>query len=112
MWSDHNSAGSKSGTRWFHAMLGLAAICALLVSRNLPPDFHAATSAHYSAVRAVRSHDQRPRFNCDGLKWSVPASRFVALPPRAESAHLTAPSQAFSALQTKGFHYNRPPPAV
>jgi len=97
------------GTMWIRAVLACAALFALLAARNVPPDFPRAPCVH-STVGTASHHDQRPRFDNSGLKWSAPAASFLPTPPVAESAHLAPTPQPFSTLQTKGFHFNRPPP--
>lgn len=93
------------------AILVFAALVALLLIRTAAPDFPKPPSLHHSSVNAVSSHEQRPHFDSEGLQWSAPVGHFLPFPPAAESAHLTPAFQPWSALQTKGFHYNRPPPA-
>ena len=93
---------------WTEVLLASSALLALLVARNALPDFPKVPSAQ-SAASAVSHHDQRPRFD-HGPQWSAPADRFLPRPPVAESSHLAPRPQRFLALQTKGFHYNRPPP--
>jgi len=95
---------------WSQALLAFAAVFALLLIRTAPPDFPKLPSVHHTSINAVSSHDQRPRFDSDGLQWSAPVGHFLPLPPAAECAHLTPVTRLWSALQTKGFHYNRPPP--
>lgn len=90
-------------------MLASVALLAVLAARNVLPQFPKAPGDH-SALSADSHHDQRPRFDHTGSQWSVPSDGFLSVPPTAESAHLTLAPQLFSALQTKGFHYNRPPP--
>jgi len=99
----------RSGTIWMRVALASIALFAVLVTRNVPPDFPKAPAVH-SAISASSHHDQRPRFDNSGSQWSTPATSFRPTPPTAESAHLTPTPQLFSTLQTKGFHYNRPPP--
>jgi hypothetical protein len=91
--------------------LAFAALFALLVIRTAPPDFPRLPSLHQSSVNTVSGHHERPRFDSDGLQWSAPVGHFLPFPPAADSAHLTPVPQLCSALQSKGFHYNRPPPA-
>jgi hypothetical protein len=103
---------ARAGIRWMDGLLGIVAVFALLVGRSVPPDFASASVLHSSVIHTFASHHQRPRFNCDASKWTVPANFFVALPPAGEAAPIGLSPQLFSNLQTKGFHYNRPPPAV
>ena len=101
---------------FIRALLALPALLALLVARNVPPDFpkvsnlECPSSSCVSTLSATSSHDQRPRFDCNGLGWSVPVAQFLPFPPAAVSTHLTSASQLFPTLHLKGFHYNRPPP--
>lgn len=104
-----NRGRKTIGTRVF---LAFAALFALLVVRTATPNFTKPLSVHHSSVNTVSSHTQRPHFDSDGWQWSAPVGHFLPFPPVSESAHLTAASQPWSALQTKGFHYNRPPPAI
>lgn len=98
------------------AILAFPALVALLVARNVPPEFQKAPAPQSSTIhsvstlRASSSHDQRPRFDCNGLGWSVPVAQFLPFPPASLSTHLTSASQIFPTLHVKGFHYNRPPP--
>src|ERR1700683_4368988 len=101
----------RRGAIWTQAFLAFAALFALLVIRSAPPDFPRPPSLHQSSFNSVTGHSERPRFDSSGLQWSAPVSRFLPFPPAAYSAHLTPVPQLWSALQSKGFHYNRPPPA-
>jgi len=97
------------GTIWIRAVLAFAALFALLAARDAPPQFPKVPGVR-STVSANFHRDQRPRFDNSGSKWSAPAESFPLFPPTAESAHLTPTPQVFSARQTKGAHFNRPPP--
>jgi hypothetical protein len=97
------------GTAMIRALLVSAALFAIFAARGVPPSFPHAT-ALASAISADTHHDQRPRFDDSGTQWSAPAAIFVPYPPSAESAHLTLALRFPSTLQTKGFHFNRPPP--
>src|SRR5579871_5312151 len=103
----HFRSGSN-GQCWIRAFLACAALFAVLAARNAPPVFPTAPSIR-SAVGAALHHDQRPRFDTN-LKWTVPAAKFSLAPVIAESSHLAPSPRLFSPLQTKGFHFNRPPP--
>jgi hypothetical protein len=94
---------------WMRAVLASMALLAVLAARNVPPEFPKAPSLQ-SAVGANLHHDQRPRFDNSGLKWSAPVASFLQAPPAIESAHLASTPLPCSRLQTKGFHFNRPPP--
>jgi hypothetical protein len=105
-------AQSRNGVNsraWARIVLACVALAAVLVARHIPPDFPAEPSIH-SAVNANSHHDQRPRFNNNGLQWSTPADVFLPAPPVAESADLASAAEPLPRLKTKGFHYNRPPP--
>jgi hypothetical protein len=101
----------KRGAIWIRSFLAIAPLLALLIIRNLPPEFPNAASLHQSSINDVLKHSQRPRFDFDGLQWSAPASRFLPFPPADESEPPVPSAQLRTALQSKGFHYNRPPPA-
>ena len=101
--------GDSRRTLWIRAVLASAALFALLAARNVPPDFLSALSVH-STVTAASHHDQRPRFDNSALRWSAPAATYLPVPPVAESPHSILTPQLSSTVQTKGFHFNRPPP--
>lgn len=100
-----------------HATLAIAAL-ALLVARNVPPNFPQARFLQHSsisnlpAIGAISTHDQRPRFDCGQLDWSAPVNGFLPFPPTTTSAGLPSTSHFFSTLRIEGFQYNRPPPAA
>lgn len=97
---------------WTQVFLAFASLFALLAIRNAPPEFPKPPSLHHSSFNAVSTHGVRPRFDANGLQWSAPVSHFLPFPPAAYSAHLTPVPQLWSALQSKGFHHNRPPPVT
>lgn len=103
--------GRKRRISLSRGLLGVASLLALLVVRSVPPELPH-TSLHHLSVRAVAQHEQRPRFDSDSSQWTVPVKSFVPAPPSEESARLTPSLQSLSILQTKGYRYNRPPPAV
>ena len=101
----------RSGTRrttWMRVVLASVALFAIFAARSTPSQFPDATATH--SIGADSHHEQRPRFDHGTLSWSAPAAAFVLFPPSAEPLHLTPASQVTSRLQTKGFHFNRPPP--
>jgi hypothetical protein len=106
MAQSRSGTSSRAGAR---IVLACVALAAVLVARHIPPDFPAAPSIH-SAFSAKSHHDQRPRFDNNRLQWSAPADMFLPAPPVAESADLALSVEPLPRLQTKGFHYNRPPP--
>lgn len=99
----------KERTLWIRAVLASAALFSLLAAQNVPSHFPQATCVH-SSVGAPLHHDQRPRFDNNGPKWSAPAATFVPAPPAVESAGSTLIPQLSFAVQAKGVHFNRPPP--
>jgi|SRR5579872_981272 hypothetical protein len=105
----HQRSKNRSISKRF--TVGIVAVLALLAARNVPPVFHHLNS-HSCSIRAVSSHDQRPHFDFNGLQWSAPVRAFLPLPAVATASEVATSSQLFSSIQTKGFHYNRPPPAI
>jgi len=97
--------------KWIRAIPALAALLVLLVARNAPPEFPPVPSVHHTSLNAGATHGHRLQFDCNGLPWSDPVSVFVLIPPDTESAHSSLSPELYSALQLKGFHYNRPPPS-
>lgn len=107
----HSGGGKrKEKAIWIRGMIALAAVFAFLVIRNSPPNFPQRLSIHQSSVTAVFNHGYRLHFDSDRLHWSSPAKTFFPFSPSARSQDLNSASQVLSALRTKGFRYNRPPP--
>jgi RNA polymerase sigma-70 factor, ECF subfamily len=106
---DPHFRDSSHGTILIRALLASAALLAILAARDVPPNFPQALGVH-STISADSLHDQRPRFDNCGSDCSAPADSFLPVPPTAESSHVTPAPQLLSTLQTKGFHFNRPPP--
>jgi len=108
----------SAGQIRIYPILSFIALFALLVARDVPPTFPKASPfkgssvTSVSTISAISSRDQRPRFDCNGLFWSVPVRAFLPFPPTAKASHLTSASEIFPVLSIKGYHYNRPPPIV
>jgi hypothetical protein len=111
MSSHSHTRRDGTGIHWVQGFLGVAVLLALLVARSVPPEFPSATNSA-SSIHAVSSHDQRPRFNCDATKWSLPTRSFQPLRSSGTSSLIRPESPLFSSLQATGIHYKRPPPAV
>ena len=115
---DGHSRSGKRGRLRITGAFACVALFTLLVARNTPPEFPKVASLDHSAthgvslIAATSSHDQRPRFDCNGLQWIAPVAGFLPFPPTASTRHLTSASQLFPVLHTKGLHYNRPPPVA
>jgi len=99
------SGGNALGIR---CRLVFFVLIAIFVARCAPAAFLGATSEH--SIAADSHHDQRPRFDSRVLGWSAPIAAFVLVPPNAEPLNLAVAQPVFFTLQTKGFHFNRPPP--
>src|SRR5579864_3218984 len=92
-------------------VLTFATIFTLLISRNTPPTFPRVPTLSHS-ISAVLSPAHRPQFDSNGVQWSAPVDSSLLIPSSATSAHFNPACQRFSGIQTKGFHYNRPPPVL
>ena len=102
----------RSGSQlriWIRVVLASVVLIATLAARNVATHFPQAQGLHFT-ISADTHHDQRPRFESSGSEWSAPGNDSLPVPPAAESVHLALASRPFSTLQTKGLHYNRPPP--
>jgi len=107
----NHSRSGRHGTIWINALLVFAAAFALLAARDFQPRFPQGPSIH-SAINALSTRQDRPRFDSNNLQWSAPVQGYLPLPPATAAPQLALSLQSTSGLQTKGFHYNRPPPAV
>jgi hypothetical protein len=104
---DRNLRNHLSGTPYRTAAL-CAALVALLFVRFTPPAFSEMPSAQATVV-CHSAHNPRPCFDADGQGWSVPTA-FIAIAPPEVSYHLPSVTELNLPFQTKGSHYNRPPP--
>ena len=100
-----------SGIQCFHGFLGFTVLLALLCARSVPPEFSSAANSA-SSIHAVSSHDQRPRFNFDEIRWGLPTASFQPLQSVATLRQTASESWLSSNLQATGLHYKRPPPAI
>ena len=105
----HFRYGSQR-TIWIGTTFASLALFATLAARNALPHFPQRPRVQ-SSINAESHRDPRPRFDDNDSNWVAPAESLPQLlPPIAESAHLTPSPRRFAAIQTKGFHFNRPPP--
>jgi hypothetical protein len=91
-------------------LIGSAALVAVLIARNILPEFPKSPSIQ-CVVSIIAHHDQRPRFDHHGPEWSAVSQISAIFPSVAEPVTAALHPQLLSTVQTKGFHYNRPPPA-
>jgi hypothetical protein len=103
----HFRSGRRRAT-WMRVVVASVALFSIFAARSTPSQFPDAPANH--SIGADSHHEQRPRFDRGAFSWSAPVAAFVLLPPSAEPPNLTPASQVTSTLQTKGFHFNRPPP--
>jgi hypothetical protein len=92
-------------------VLAAVVLFAIFAARGVPPDFSQALNPH-STIAANSHHDQRPRFVDSAYQWGAPPATFQLTLPNAELAGLIVEPEVFSTIQTKGFHFNRPPPVI
>jgi hypothetical protein len=102
-----NSRNPLGGFPYRVAALCLA-IVALLFVRFARPTFSEIPSAQ-ATVASHLAHHPRSCFDHDGQGWSVPVA-FLAMVPPEVSHQLPSVSKLILPFQTKGSHYNRPPP--
>jgi hypothetical protein len=97
-----------SEARWLHAISVVVALFALLTPRNFPPNFANASESQLS-IHAGPHHDNA-RFNCDPVDTILHSGAAMPVLSPDGVSHTVAISHGIVDLQTKGFHYNRPPP--
>jgi len=92
------------------ALIGIVAVT-LLFTCSASPSFSQASSSLQSTVKSERTHAKRQCMDDDaGLQSSVPTQAFQTSPPPTSFSRLALADKPFLPLQSKGFHYNRPPP--
>ena len=96
-----HSRNSRQAIVWIRALLACTALIGVLAARNVLPQFPYSLNAH--SISSDSHHDQRPRFDNNGSKWSAPADCFLPTPANAESSRLAPAPPLWSTLQTKGF---------
>jgi hypothetical protein len=92
----------------YHVSVLCTALLALLFVRFTAPTLPEISSTQLTIV-CHSAHNQRPCFDHDELGWSAPVA-FLAIAPPEVSLHLPSSSELILPFQTKGSHYNRPPP--
>jgi hypothetical protein len=97
------------GTVWVATIPAVLVLSSLLVAQNVSLEFPRAPSVRQCSISAGSTHSQTQRFDSDGMQWIAPVGAFVIL-PSAEGANWALAQQPLRAIQTKGFHFNRPPP--
>ena len=103
-----NTAKGMFGTRWIATVPAFVVLSSLLVAQNIPLEFPSA-SVGQCRISAGSTHGQTQRFDSDGLQWTAPVGAIVIF-PLTERLKWNFTQQPLAALQTKGFHFNRPPP--
>lgn len=105
-----NLGKGTPGTVWIAAIPALFVLSSLLIAQNVPPEFPSA-SARQCSISAVSTHCHTRRFESDGSQWTAPVRTSVIL-PSTERQNWTLIPQLLPAIQTKGLHFNRPPPIL
>gem|GEM_PF-2582785 len=87
----------------------LLVLSSLLLAQGVALEFPRPLSARQCSIGAGSTHTQMQRFDTDGLQWSAPVAAFVIL-PSVEGVKCGLAQEPLPAIETKGFHFNRPPP--
>jgi hypothetical protein len=103
-----NTGKGMFGTLWIATVPAYVVLSSLLVAQNVPLEFPSASVGQCS-ISAGSTIGQTQRFDSDGLQWTAPVGAFVILPPTGR-VNWNFTQQLLRAIQTKGFHFNRPPP--
>jgi hypothetical protein len=96
--------------KWVHALVVVAAASALISVRNTPPEFPSAQSVH--AFKSSTQHHQRPRFDNSSPNYFAAPPASALFPLTVVQTQLTFATALFPSFQSKGAHYNRPPPLL
>jgi hypothetical protein len=104
---NRNTGKGIFGTLWIATAPALV-VLSLLVAQNVPLEFPSASVVQCS-ISARSTHGQTQRFDSDGLQWTASVGAFVIF-PLTERLKCNFTQQLLAAIQTKGFHFNRPPP--
>jgi hypothetical protein len=92
---------------WARAAVSLAVLLGVFAAREVPSQFPGACL--HRTVGADSHHDQRPRFVHPASEPRVLAGSVLVSPP-AREAQRPASVARLLPTQTKGLHFNRPPP--
>jgi hypothetical protein len=96
------------GTVWIATVPVLVVLSSLLVAQNVP--LPPAPSVRQFSIRAGSAQCHTQRFDSDGVQWIAPQGA-RAIVPSMRRANWTSTQGLLPAIQIKGFHFNRPPPA-
>jgi hypothetical protein len=115
----HSRAGSMSlnrnigrgifGKLTIGTIPALLVLSSLLLAQSVRLEFPRALSARQCSIGSASTHTQIQRFDTDGLQWIAPVAAFVIL-PSVDGANCVLTQEPLAAIETKGFHFNRPPP--
>jgi hypothetical protein len=99
------------GTVWIACVPVLVVLSSLLAAQNAPPGFSPAPSVRQYSISAGSAQCQTRRFESVGVQWITPLGASAILPSTGR-ANWAFPQKLLPAIQIKGFHFNRPPPAT
>jgi hypothetical protein len=105
---NRNTSKRMFGTLWIATVPAFVVLSSLLVVQNVPLEFPSGSVGQCS-IGAASPHGQTQRFDSDGLHWTASVGAFVIF-PLTERLKCNFTQQLLAAIQTKGFHFNRPPP--
>jgi hypothetical protein len=111
MWLTRHLRRGEFGTVWIALVPTLALLSSLFVTQNVSLEFSRAGAFRQCSTSAGSTHGHTQRFESDGFEWIAPVGAFVVLPFARGSAKSTLTEHPLAAIEIKGFHFNRPPPA-
>lgn len=106
--TDRNIRIGTFGTVWVTMIPVLLVLSSLVIAQNVSPELLGPV-ARQSSISAGSIHCQTKRFDSDAVQWIAPVGVFGFL-PSGWGANWALTRQLLPAIQTKGFHFNRPPP--
>lgn len=99
------------GSNWTRLAVALLVVSALSVARSQPTHFPSVSSASYFQ-NAHSAHDQRPRFDNEVAKWTIPVNSIEEPSPPAFHSAVIPDIAPYAQYHAKWAHFTRPPPIL
>ncbi|HZQ67045.1 MAG TPA: hypothetical protein VFA68_00890 [Terriglobales bacterium] len=88
------------------ALYAIVALCLVRFASAIAP-----SPVRQQTVSSAARDGYHPYLDHDGLEWTQPTPRFTVHLPQLVVLHPPMVCEAQSLFETKGVHYDRPPPA-
>lgn len=99
------------GSNWTRLAIAVLILSALSIARSQPTHFPSVSSVSY-VQNAHSTHDQRPRFDSEASKWTIPVTSVEEPPPPAFHSAVVPDIAPYAQYRDRWAHFTRPPPVL